>query len=123
MWEIGIETPIFLFWEYLFRNFGILSLQYIYELCVKVEKATYVTTLLQGVRRLPRQLPLERRHTRHPQLGHSWGRQNYTFYFNLKKYWTLKTKNLTSYQHFPSRSYVNFLLKLFRVHNSEISQY
>jgi hypothetical protein len=25
--EIGIETPIFLFWEYLFRNFGILSLQ------------------------------------------------------------------------------------------------
>jgi hypothetical protein len=25
--EIGIETPIFLFWEYLFLNFGILSLQ------------------------------------------------------------------------------------------------
>jgi hypothetical protein len=25
--EIGTETPIFLFWEYLFRNFGILSLQ------------------------------------------------------------------------------------------------
>jgi hypothetical protein len=25
--EIGSETPIFLFWEYLFRNFGILSLQ------------------------------------------------------------------------------------------------
>jgi hypothetical protein len=25
--EIGIETLIFLFWEYLFRNFGILSLQ------------------------------------------------------------------------------------------------
>ncbi len=24
--EIGTETPIFLFWEYLFRNFGILSL-------------------------------------------------------------------------------------------------
>jgi hypothetical protein len=23
--EIGTETPIFLFWEYLFRNFGILS--------------------------------------------------------------------------------------------------
>ncbi len=25
--QIGTETPIFLFWEYLFRNFGILSLQ------------------------------------------------------------------------------------------------
>jgi hypothetical protein len=25
--EIGTKTPIFLFWEYLFRNFGILSLQ------------------------------------------------------------------------------------------------
>jgi hypothetical protein len=25
--EIGTETPIFLFWEYLFRDFGILSLQ------------------------------------------------------------------------------------------------
>ncbi len=25
--EIGTETPIFLFWEYLFRNFGILSLE------------------------------------------------------------------------------------------------
>jgi hypothetical protein len=25
--EIGTETPIFLFWDYLFRNFGILSLQ------------------------------------------------------------------------------------------------
>jgi hypothetical protein len=30
--EIGTEAPIFLFWEYLFRNFGILSLQ-----CGKVE--------------------------------------------------------------------------------------
>jgi hypothetical protein len=26
--EIGTETPIFLFWKYLFRNFGILSLQF-----------------------------------------------------------------------------------------------
>ncbi len=26
--EIGTDTPIFLFWEYLFRNFGILSLQW-----------------------------------------------------------------------------------------------
>jgi hypothetical protein len=25
--ENGTETPIFLFWEYLFRNIGILSLQ------------------------------------------------------------------------------------------------
>jgi hypothetical protein len=25
--EIGTETPTFLFWEYLFRKFGILSLQ------------------------------------------------------------------------------------------------
>jgi hypothetical protein len=25
--KIGTETPIFLFWEHLFRNFGILSLQ------------------------------------------------------------------------------------------------
>jgi hypothetical protein len=25
--EIGTETPIFLFWEYLFRNLGILTLQ------------------------------------------------------------------------------------------------
>ncbi len=26
--EIGTETQIFLFWEYLFQNFGIMSLQY-----------------------------------------------------------------------------------------------
>jgi hypothetical protein len=25
--EIGTETPIFFFWEYLFQNFGVLSLQ------------------------------------------------------------------------------------------------
>jgi hypothetical protein len=25
--EIGTEAPIFLFWKYLFRNFGVLSLQ------------------------------------------------------------------------------------------------
>jgi hypothetical protein len=29
--EIGTETPIFLFWEYLFQNFGILSLQCIWS--------------------------------------------------------------------------------------------
>ncbi len=27
--EIGTESPIFLFWDYLFRNFGILSLQFV----------------------------------------------------------------------------------------------
>ncbi len=31
--EIGTETPKFLFWEYLFRNFGILSLQ-----CISILK-------------------------------------------------------------------------------------
>ncbi len=30
--EIGNETLIFLFWEYLFQNFGILSLQCIWIL-------------------------------------------------------------------------------------------
>jgi hypothetical protein len=36
--EIGTETPISLFWEYLFQIFGILSLQCeikTYKLCVK----------------------------------------------------------------------------------------
>jgi hypothetical protein len=33
--EIGTETQIFLSWEYLFRNFGILSLQ-----CGQVLKGT-----------------------------------------------------------------------------------
>ncbi len=30
--EIGTETPIFLFWEYLFRNIGILSLYRVHGL-------------------------------------------------------------------------------------------
>ncbi len=29
--EIGTETPVFLFWEYLFQIFGILSLQCTYQ--------------------------------------------------------------------------------------------
>jgi hypothetical protein len=31
--EIGTETLIFLFWEYLFQNFGILSLQCMLSTC------------------------------------------------------------------------------------------
>jgi hypothetical protein len=38
--EIWTETPIFLFWEYLFRNFGILSLQ-----CVLVFFTSKVTRI------------------------------------------------------------------------------
>jgi hypothetical protein len=34
--EIGTKIPIFLFWEYLFRNFGILSLQCVINLMVIV---------------------------------------------------------------------------------------
>ncbi len=37
--EIGTETLIFLFWEYLFRNFGILSLQCAYDLYGPVRNA------------------------------------------------------------------------------------
>jgi hypothetical protein len=36
--EIGTETPIFLFWEYLFRNFGIFSLQCRYLLSERERK-------------------------------------------------------------------------------------
>ncbi len=32
--EIGTEAPIFLFWEYLFKIFGILSLQCVSDLYV-----------------------------------------------------------------------------------------
>jgi hypothetical protein len=38
--EIWTETPIFLFWEYLYRNFGILSLQ-----CVLVFFTSKVTRI------------------------------------------------------------------------------
>jgi hypothetical protein len=41
--EIGTEAPIFLFWEYLFRNFGVLSLQCIYNLL-------FSDSLLKGVK-------------------------------------------------------------------------
>ncbi len=34
--EIGTETPIFLFWEYLFRKSGILSLQCSLEKCYQL---------------------------------------------------------------------------------------
>jgi len=37
--EIGTETPIFLFWEYLFRNFGILTLQ-----CIMLHAQIYLIT-------------------------------------------------------------------------------
>jgi hypothetical protein len=33
--EIGTEAPIFLFWEYLFQIFGILSLQCGYGTTIK----------------------------------------------------------------------------------------
>ncbi len=41
--EMGTETPIFLFWEYLFRNFGILSLQCWVK--VKEHKMPYLEAL------------------------------------------------------------------------------
>ncbi len=40
--EIRTETPIFLFWEYLFRNFGILSLQWSSKIFVWVEGILYL---------------------------------------------------------------------------------
>jgi hypothetical protein len=54
--EIGTETPIFLFWEYLFRNFGVLSLQCrvqetrIYPFLTKLDTSGYqVGTLNQNL--------------------------------------------------------------------------
>jgi hypothetical protein len=41
--EIGTETPIFLFWEYLFRNFGIMSLQ-----CDLCKQYSWAVTGLQA---------------------------------------------------------------------------
>ncbi len=47
--EIGSKAPIFLFWEYLFRIFGILSLQCVGEgRCVKIR----VRAALERVERL-----------------------------------------------------------------------
>ncbi len=39
--EIGTETPIFLFWEYLFQNFSILSLQCSVSLIVHYAGVNY----------------------------------------------------------------------------------
>jgi hypothetical protein len=44
--EIGTEAPIFLFWEYLFKIFGILSLQ-----CVIVVDQPYAERTPQVFRR------------------------------------------------------------------------
>jgi hypothetical protein len=38
--EIGTEAPLFLFWEYLFQIFGILSLQCAYE---NLKKSSFYT--------------------------------------------------------------------------------
>jgi hypothetical protein len=43
--EIGTETPIFLFWEYLFRNFGILSLQCAHFLRLLLSNLTLIFIL------------------------------------------------------------------------------
>jgi hypothetical protein len=41
--EIGTETQIFLFWEYLFKIFGILSLQCGYMLhVIRVIRVSYI---------------------------------------------------------------------------------
>jgi hypothetical protein len=42
--EIGAEAPIFLFWECLFRNFGILSLQCTGERVYKLAMVTFYRT-------------------------------------------------------------------------------
>ncbi len=48
--EIGTETPIFLFWEYLFRNFGILSLQWGGRGTLLAEKDQEKTLLLSYIK-------------------------------------------------------------------------
>jgi len=39
--EIGTDTPIFLCWEYLFQNFGILSLQCVIRPLGKVKETFF----------------------------------------------------------------------------------
>jgi hypothetical protein len=44
--EIETETLIFFFWEYLFRNFGILSLQCVERFLYRSCQRSYVRTLV-----------------------------------------------------------------------------
>jgi hypothetical protein len=44
--EIGTENPIFLFWEYLFHNFGILSLQKMREMMCHAKQQHEVKSAL-----------------------------------------------------------------------------
>jgi hypothetical protein len=46
--EIGTDTPIFPFWEYLFRNFGILSLQCT-DLIIYTDSGLAINPILAGV--------------------------------------------------------------------------
>jgi hypothetical protein len=48
--EIGTEAPIFLFWEYLFQIFGILSLQCAMVLVVDVNCGCNASSLLYCLR-------------------------------------------------------------------------
>jgi hypothetical protein len=47
--KIGTETPIFLFWEYLFRNFGIVFAVWEINGKLREHKKTFVETGPQDV--------------------------------------------------------------------------